>query len=116
MFHLLKQNSIRYVAFDNAVRSAQFINRSNEQVYATYFPKVFEDNQVPMDSSSIRCLTRPFLASAHCLKVSNILKAARDNLIRPLESLLMRVGMFLLLIRTTVGSRSSRLRMRFTTS
>jgi len=45
VFHLLKQNSIRYVAFDNAVRSAQFINRSNEQVYATYFPKVFEDNR-----------------------------------------------------------------------
>jgi hypothetical protein len=43
VFHQLKQNSIRYVAFDNAVRSPQFINRSNEQVYATYFPKVFDD-------------------------------------------------------------------------
>jgi hypothetical protein len=45
VFHLLRQNSIRYVAFDNAVRSPQFINRSNEQVYATYFPKVFEDRR-----------------------------------------------------------------------
>jgi hypothetical protein len=45
VFHLLKQNSIRYVAFDNAVRSPQFVNRSNEQVYATYFPKVFEGNR-----------------------------------------------------------------------
>jgi hypothetical protein len=45
VFHLLKQNSIRYVVFDNAVRSPRFINRSNEQVYATYFPKVFEDNR-----------------------------------------------------------------------
>ena len=45
VFHLLKENSIRYVAFDNAVRSAQFVNRSNEEVYATYFPKVFEDSR-----------------------------------------------------------------------
>jgi hypothetical protein len=45
VFQLLKQNNIRYAAFDNAVRSAQFLNRSNEEVYATYFPKVFEDNR-----------------------------------------------------------------------
>jgi len=43
VFQLLKENGIRYVAFDNAVRQAQFIKRSNEQVYATYFPKIFQD-------------------------------------------------------------------------
>jgi DNA-binding beta-propeller fold protein YncE len=44
VFHLLKENGIRYVAFDGAVRQAQFIKRPNEELYATYFPKVFEDN------------------------------------------------------------------------
>src|SRR5437762_8106038 len=43
LFHLLKDNNIRYVAFDGAVRQAQFIRRQNEEVYATYFPKVYED-------------------------------------------------------------------------
>jgi DNA-binding beta-propeller fold protein YncE len=46
LFHLLKENGIRYVAFDGAVRSAQFIKRQNEQLYATYFPKVFEDDRI----------------------------------------------------------------------
>jgi hypothetical protein len=46
LFHLLKENGIRYVAFDGAVRQAQFIKRPNEQVYATYFPKVFEDDRI----------------------------------------------------------------------
>src|SRR5260370_6826709 len=46
VFHLLKENRIRYVAFDGAVRQAQFIKRPNEQVYATYFPKVYEDNRI----------------------------------------------------------------------
>ena len=45
VFRLLKQNNICYVVFDNAVRSPQFATRSNEQIYATYFPKVFEDNR-----------------------------------------------------------------------
>ena len=45
VFHLLKENGISYVAFDNAVRHGQFIKRPNEQIYATYFPKVFEDKQ-----------------------------------------------------------------------
>ena len=43
VFHLLKENGIKYVAFDNAIRQAQFIKRPNDQLYATYFPKVFED-------------------------------------------------------------------------
>jgi DNA-binding beta-propeller fold protein YncE len=46
VFHLLKENGIRYVAFDGAVRQASFIKRPNEQLYATYFPKVFEDNRI----------------------------------------------------------------------
>jgi DNA-binding beta-propeller fold protein YncE len=45
VYHLLKENGITYVAFDNAVRQGQFIKRPNQQLYATYFPKVFEDNR-----------------------------------------------------------------------
>jgi DNA-binding beta-propeller fold protein YncE len=45
VYHLLKENGISYVAFDNAVRQGQFIKRPNQQLYATYFPKVFEDNR-----------------------------------------------------------------------
>ena len=43
---LLKENGITYVAYDNAVRQGQFIKRPNEQLYATYFPKVFEDSRI----------------------------------------------------------------------
>ena len=42
VFHLLKENGISYVAYDNAVRQAQFIKRPNQELYATYFPKVHE--------------------------------------------------------------------------
>jgi DNA-binding beta-propeller fold protein YncE len=45
VYHLLKENGISYVAYDNAVRQGQFIRRPNEQLYATYFPKVFEDSR-----------------------------------------------------------------------
>jgi DNA-binding beta-propeller fold protein YncE len=45
VYHLLKENGISYVAYDNAVRQGQFIKRPNEQLYATYFPKVFEDSR-----------------------------------------------------------------------
>src|SRR5215475_2230049 len=45
VYHLLKENGITYVAYDNAVRHGEFIKRPNEQLYATYFPKVFEDNR-----------------------------------------------------------------------
>src|SRR5436190_3464314 len=45
VFRLLKENGINYVAYDNAVRQGQFIKRPNEQLYATYFLKVFEDNR-----------------------------------------------------------------------
>jgi DNA-binding beta-propeller fold protein YncE len=43
VYHLLKENGIKYVAYDNAVRKGEFIKRPNDQLYATYFPKVFED-------------------------------------------------------------------------
>jgi len=45
VYRLLKENGISYVAYDNAVRQAQFIKRPNQELYATYFPKVFEDKQ-----------------------------------------------------------------------
>jgi DNA-binding beta-propeller fold protein YncE len=45
VYHLLKGNGIKYVVYDNAVRQGQFIKRPNEQLYATYFPKVFEDSR-----------------------------------------------------------------------
>jgi Uncharacterized conserved protein len=45
VYRLLKDNGIKYVGFDGAVRQASFIKRPNEQLYATYFSKVFEDKQ-----------------------------------------------------------------------
>jgi DNA-binding beta-propeller fold protein YncE len=42
VYHLLKDNGIKYVGYDNAIRQAQFIKRPNQEVYATYFPKVYE--------------------------------------------------------------------------
>jgi DNA-binding beta-propeller fold protein YncE len=45
VYRLLRENGIKYVGFDGAVRQASFIKRPNEQLYATYFPKIFEDKQ-----------------------------------------------------------------------
>jgi DNA-binding beta-propeller fold protein YncE len=42
VYHLLKENGITYVAYDNAVRQAPFIRHPNDQLYATYFPKVYD--------------------------------------------------------------------------
>ena len=53
VYHLLKDNGIKYVGFDGAVRQASFIKRPNEQLYATYFPKVFEDKQNKYNSLTI---------------------------------------------------------------
>ena len=53
VYRLLKENGITYVAFDGAVRQAQFIKRPNEQLYATYFPKIFEDKQNRYNSLTI---------------------------------------------------------------
>ena len=53
VFHLLKENGISYVAFDNAVRHGEFIKRPNEQIYARFFPKVFQDKQNRYNSLTI---------------------------------------------------------------
>jgi DNA-binding beta-propeller fold protein YncE len=45
VYHLLKENGISYVAYDNAVQQGQFVKHPNQQLYATYFPKVFEDSR-----------------------------------------------------------------------
>jgi DNA-binding beta-propeller fold protein YncE len=53
VYRLLKDNNIGYVAFDNGVRHNQFIKRPNEQLYAKYFQKVFEDKQNKYNSLTI---------------------------------------------------------------
>ena len=53
VYRLLKENGIKYVGFDGAVRQASFIKRPNEQLYATYFPKIFEDKQNRYNSLTI---------------------------------------------------------------
>ena len=53
VFKLLKDNDIAYVAYDNAVRHGDFIKRPNEQIYARYFPKVFEDKEGKYNSLTI---------------------------------------------------------------
>jgi DNA-binding beta-propeller fold protein YncE len=45
VYRLLKENGIKYVGYDNAIRQAQFIKRPNQELYATYFPKVYEAQQ-----------------------------------------------------------------------
>jgi sugar lactone lactonase YvrE len=53
VFHLLKDNNISYVAFDNAVRHNEFVKNPNEQVFAQYFPKVFQDKEHKYNSLTI---------------------------------------------------------------
>jgi DNA-binding beta-propeller fold protein YncE len=53
VYRLLMENNIGYVAFDNGIRHSQIIKRPNEQVYAEYFPKVFEDKQGRYNSLTI---------------------------------------------------------------
>ncbi len=79
VFHLLKENGIKYVAFDGAVRQAQFIKRPNEEVYATYFPKVFEDKQNKYNSLTIYKIpdTPPANLSALPEAVSNMFEGGR---------------------------------------
>ena len=120
VYHLLKENGIKYVAYDNAIRQAQFIKRPNQELYATYFPKVYEADKynglviykVPIHHLPIsaRCLK----LSVTCLKEARA--PARVNLIFRLELLLIAMGIFSLPIRTMVVSRSSRLRVRFSIS
>ena len=45
VFHLLKENRIDYVVFDDGLRHGQLIKNANEQVYLRYFQKVWEDNE-----------------------------------------------------------------------
>ena len=45
VYRLLKENGIKYVGYDNAIRQAQFIKRPNQDLYATYFPKVYDAQQ-----------------------------------------------------------------------
>jgi DNA-binding beta-propeller fold protein YncE len=42
VYHLLKENNIKYIGYDNAIRQANFIKRPNQELYATYFPKVYD--------------------------------------------------------------------------
>ena len=53
VFRLLKENGINYIAFDNAVRRGEFVKRHNEQIYARYFPKIFEDKHNKYDLLTI---------------------------------------------------------------
>ena len=53
VFRLLKENGIAYVAFDDGVRHRDFVKRPNEQVYARYFTKVFQDKEHRYDSLTI---------------------------------------------------------------
>jgi DNA-binding beta-propeller fold protein YncE len=53
VFRLLKENDIAYVAFDNAVRRGEFVKSPNEEVFAKYFPKVFEDKEHKYNSLTI---------------------------------------------------------------
>ena len=45
VFRLLKENGIDYIAYDDAIRRADFLRKPNEQVYARNFPKVWEDKE-----------------------------------------------------------------------
>jgi DNA-binding beta-propeller fold protein YncE len=50
---LLKENHITYVAFNEGIRQGDLIKRPNEEVYAKYFPKVFEDKEHKYGSLTI---------------------------------------------------------------
>ncbi len=81
VYRLLKENGIRYVVFDGAVRHADFIKRPNEQLYATYFPKVFEDKQNKYNSLTIYKIpdTPPPSLSALPKDVSNMFDGGRGS-------------------------------------
>src|SRR5262249_10423023 len=81
VYRLLKENSIRYVGFDGAVRQSSFIKRPNEQLYATYFPKVFEDRQNKYNSLIIYKIpdTPPASLSSSPEGVSNLFDGGRGS-------------------------------------
>jgi DNA-binding beta-propeller fold protein YncE len=53
VFRLLKENNISYVAFDDAVRHRDFVKSPNEQIFAQYFSKVFQDKERKYDLLTI---------------------------------------------------------------
>ena len=81
VYRLLKENGINYVAFDGAVRQASFIKRPNEQLYATYFPKMFEDKQNRYNSLIIYKIpdTPPANLSALPEGVTNMFDGGRGS-------------------------------------
>jgi DNA-binding beta-propeller fold protein YncE len=81
VYRLLKENGIKYVGFDGAVRQAQFIKRPNEQLYATYFPKVFEDKQNKYNSLTIYKVpdTPPTALSSMPQGVTNMFDGGRGS-------------------------------------
>ena len=81
VYRLLKENGINYVGFDGAVRHAEFIKRPNEQLYATYFPKVFEDKQNKYNSLTIYKVpdTAPPSLSSLPEGVSNMFDGGRGS-------------------------------------
>ena len=81
VYRLLKDNGIKYVGFDGAVRQAQFIKRPNEQLYATYFPKVFEDKQNKYNSLTIYKVpdTPPAKLSSLPEGVTNMFEGGRGS-------------------------------------
>jgi DNA-binding beta-propeller fold protein YncE len=81
VYRLLRENNITYAAFDGAVRQASFIKRPNEQLYATYFPKVFEDKQNRYNSLIIYKIpeTPPANLSALPEGVTNMFDGGRGS-------------------------------------
>src|SRR5262249_45879083 len=81
VYRLLKDNKIKYVGFDGAVRQAQFIKRPNEQLYATYFPRVFEDKQNKYNSLTIYKVpdTPPPALGSLPVYVTNMFDAGRGS-------------------------------------
>ena len=53
VFHLLKENGISYVAFDDAVRQAQFIKRPNRRAIRDLFSESFDDKQNKYNAMTI---------------------------------------------------------------
>ncbi len=81
VYRLLRENGINYVGFDGAVRHADFIKRPNEQLYATYFPQVFQDKKNKYNSLTIYKIpdTPPASLSSLPEGVSNMFDGGRGN-------------------------------------
>jgi DNA-binding beta-propeller fold protein YncE len=81
LYRLLKENGIKYVGFDGAVRQVSFIKRPNEQLYSTYFSKVFEDKQNRYNSLIIYKIpdTPPANLSSLAEAVTNMLDGGRGS-------------------------------------